>query len=80
LWGRGGAVDAGDALVHHDLVCHVGGHDEVVLNDERRLSRVENESLDDASSNKTLLSVKITAANASIQRTKGPQQDGDAQR
>lgn len=33
-------------LEHNDSVSQVGGHDEIVLNDEGSLLRVKNESLD----------------------------------
>jgi hypothetical protein len=42
---RGGrAADSRRSLVQHDAVRQVGGHDEVVLDDEGRLLRVQNEA------------------------------------
>ena len=43
----------------NDTVCKVGGHDEIVLDDESGLLGVHDEPLDDAGGNDTLLGVEV---------------------
>lgn len=55
----GMGVDTGLAVKDNDSVGKVGGHDEIVLDNEGRLLSVHDEALDDARSNDTLLGVEI---------------------
>ena len=55
----GVGVDAGLAVEDDDPVGEVGGHDEVVLDDEGRLLGVHDEALDDARGDDTLLGVEV---------------------
>ena len=50
--------DGGLTLKDDDAVGEVGGHDEVVLDDERRLLRVQDKALDDLTRNDTLLRIQ----------------------
>lgn len=58
LWWRGSSGNGGLAFKHDDAVCKVSRHDEIVLDDERRLLCVQDEALDDFAGNDTLLGVK----------------------
>lgn len=55
----GVGVDTGLTVKDNDAVGEVGGHDEIVLNDECCLLGVHNEALDDAGRNDTLLGVEV---------------------
>ena len=55
----GGGGDGRLALKDDDTVGEVGGHDEIVLDDEGRLLRVHDEALDDAGRDDTLLGVEV---------------------
>jgi len=50
--------DGGLTLEYNNTIGKVGGHNEIVLNDERRLFRVKDESLDNFRSDNTLLGVQ----------------------
>ena len=52
--------DGGLTLEHDDAVREVGGHDEVVLDDERGLLGVQDEALDDFARDDTLLGIQET--------------------
>jgi len=39
----GDGVDRGDSVKDNDTICHVGGHDKVMLHNEGGLFRVEDE-------------------------------------
>ncbi len=54
------AIDRRDSLVNDDLVGEISGHDKVVFDDERRLSGVHDEPLDDLGGDDTLLRVEIS--------------------
>lgn len=47
------------AVKHNDTVGEVGGHDEVMLDDESRTLGVHDEALDDSSGDDTLLRIKV---------------------
>jgi hypothetical protein len=51
--------DRGNTLKDDHTVSHVGGHDEIVLNNKGSLLRVKDEPLDDLGSHDTLLRVKV---------------------
>ncbi|KAI3494682.1 hypothetical protein L1887_40498 [Cichorium endivia] len=55
----GGRLDGWLTLVDNHAVGEVGGHDDVVLDDHGRLARVDDEALDDARRNDTLLRVEV---------------------
>lgn len=55
----GDGRDGGDTLKDDHTVSHVGGHDEIVLNNEGGLLGVEDEPLDDLGSHDTLLRVEV---------------------
>src|SRR3989338_10244258 len=58
--GRGGdGLDGGNSGVDDDAICEVGGHDEIVLDDEGGLLGVEDETLDDAGGDDTLLGIEV---------------------
>lgn len=59
LGGAGGAVAGRGAFEDDDAIGQVGGHDEVVLDDEGGLFGVEDEALDDLGSNDALLGIEI---------------------
>ena len=59
LRGRFGG-DGGLTLEHDDAVREVGGHDEVVLDDERGFLGVQDEALDDFACDDTLLGIQET--------------------
>ncbi|PWZ00343.1 hypothetical protein BCV70DRAFT_109253 [Testicularia cyperi] len=59
LGALGGSLDGRLALVNNDAVGEVGGHDDVVLDDHGGLARVNDESLDDARGDDTLLRVEV---------------------
>ena len=56
----GGGSDGGLTLEHDDTVGEVGGHDEVVLDDEGGLLCVQDEALDDLAGNNTLFGIQET--------------------
>jgi hypothetical protein len=49
-----------DTVINDNTVSEVGGHDEIVLNDEGSLLSVENETLDNLGGNDTLLGVEVS--------------------
>ena len=55
------ALVAGRGHAHDHFVRHVRGHDEVVLHNEGGLARVEDEALDHARGDETLLGVEVAA-------------------
>ena len=59
LGGLSAGVDGGLTVEDNDTVSKVGGHDEIVLDDESGLLGVHDETLDDTSSNDTLLGVQV---------------------
>lgn len=61
LGGVSTSIDGGLAIEHDDTVSKIGGHDEVVLDDEGSLLGVHNEALDDPSGDNTLLGIEISA-------------------
>mmetsp|Transcript_42404 Transcript_42404/g.99326 ORF Transcript_42404/g.99326 Transcript_42404/m.99326 type:complete len:433 (-) Transcript_42404:835-2133(-) len=58
---RGRARDRRHAFVDDDAVGEVGGHDEVVLDDEGRLLRVHDEALDHLGGDDALLAIEVGA-------------------
>lgn len=59
LGGVGAGLDRGLAVEDDDAVGEVGGHDEIVLDDEGGLLGVHDEALDDARGDETLLRVEV---------------------
>ncbi len=55
----GFGLNRGLAVEDDDPVCEVGGHDEIVLDDESRLLGVHDEALDDSRGDDTLFGVQI---------------------
>src|SRR4051812_7977469 len=53
------SINGGLTVEDNDTISQVGGHDEIVLNDEGGLLGVHNETLDDTGSNNTLLRVQV---------------------
>lgn len=53
------SVDTGLAVEDNDTVGKVGGHDEIVLDDEGSLLGVHDETLDDTRGNDTLLGIEV---------------------
>ena len=74
-------VDTGLAVEDDDSVGEIGGHDEIVLDDEGGLLGVHDESLDDAGGNDTLLGVQVGGGLVDEVNVGGDtegQNDGDA--
>lgn len=59
LWGVSAGLDGGLAVEDDDAVGEVGGHDEIVLDDEGGFLGVHDEALDDAGGDDTLLGVEV---------------------
>lgn len=55
----GVGANAGLAVEDNDTIGEVGGHDEVVLDDESSLLGVHDEALDDTAGDDTLLGIKV---------------------
>ena len=64
----GMGIDTRLAVEDDDTVGEIGGHDEIVLDDEGRLLGVHDEPLNDAAGNNTLLGIEICAR---VSRTNG---------
>ncbi len=60
LWSAGVRVNTWLTVENNDTVSQVGGHDEIVLNDEGSLLGVHDESLDDTGSDNALLRVEVS--------------------
>lgn len=59
LRGLGASIDGGLSVEDNDTVSQVGGHDEIVLDDEGSLLGVHDETLDDTGGDNTLLGIQV---------------------
>ena len=67
----GSSRDGRLTLEDNDPVGKVGGHDEIVLNDERSLLRMKYESLDNFGSDNTLLGIQEPEPDQNIVEKQG---------